>query len=147
MAVLGSRMLVDGTVYQTLVSIVSQLAIPDSSLNSNSSPAGCLRSQAMASRGAKVAMVINEETARVGARGPPVMSWYGTWPRWNGSTVSAVTSRRGGWSLQPNDESVIVLVVSYGEVPMSQTGIGVKNVVLVHGGFVDGSGWEGVYRF
>jgi pimeloyl-ACP methyl ester carboxylesterase len=30
---------------------------------------------------------------------------------------------------------------------MSQTGIskGVKNVVLVHGGFVDGSGWQGVY--
>jgi pimeloyl-ACP methyl ester carboxylesterase len=24
--------------------------------------------------------------------------------------------------------------------------IGIKNVVLVHGGFVDGSGWEGVYR-
>src|SRR5215471_2483148 len=23
---------------------------------------------------------------------------------------------------------------------------GVRNVVLVHGGFVDGSGWEGVYR-
>src|SRR5690349_15117696 len=23
---------------------------------------------------------------------------------------------------------------------------GVKNVVLVHGGFVDGSGWEGVYQ-
>jgi len=21
-----------------------------------------------------------------------------------------------------------------------------KNIVLVHGGFVDGSGWEGVYR-
>jgi pimeloyl-ACP methyl ester carboxylesterase len=34
------------------------------------------------------------------------------------------------------------------EVFMSQAGpfIGVKNVVLVHGGFVDGSGWEGVYR-
>jgi len=31
---------------------------------------------------------------------------------------------------------------------MSQAGAanGVKNVVLVHGGFVDGSGWEGVYR-
>jgi pimeloyl-ACP methyl ester carboxylesterase len=30
---------------------------------------------------------------------------------------------------------------------MSQTGTGegVKNVVLVHGGFVDGSGWRGVY--
>ena len=23
---------------------------------------------------------------------------------------------------------------------------GLKNVVLVHGGFVDGAGWEGVYR-
>jgi len=31
---------------------------------------------------------------------------------------------------------------------MSQPGTmaGVKNVVLVHGGFVDGSGWEGVYK-
>ena len=28
---------------------------------------------------------------------------------------------------------------------MSQTSEGVKNVVLVHGGFVDGSGWQGVY--
>ena len=30
---------------------------------------------------------------------------------------------------------------------MSQAGSieGVKNVVLVHGGFVDGSGWQGVY--
>ena len=26
------------------------------------------------------------------------------------------------------------------------TSSGIKNVVLVHGGFVDGSGWEGVYR-
>jgi pimeloyl-ACP methyl ester carboxylesterase len=31
---------------------------------------------------------------------------------------------------------------------MSQAGTatGVKNIVLVHGGFVDGSGWEGVYK-
>ena len=30
---------------------------------------------------------------------------------------------------------------------MSQTRAseGVKNIVLVHGGFVDGSGWQGVY--
>jgi len=28
---------------------------------------------------------------------------------------------------------------------MTQNGI-VKNIVLVHGGFVDGSGWEGVYK-
>src|SRR4029434_9104618 len=32
------------------------------------------------------------------------------------------------------------------EVVMPHAGHGVKNVVLVHGGFVDGSGWEGVYR-
>lgn len=29
---------------------------------------------------------------------------------------------------------------------MQQNRIAVKNIVLVHGGFVDGSGWEGVYR-
>jgi hypothetical protein len=31
---------------------------------------------------------------------------------------------------------------------MSQTGAAarVRNVVLVHGGFVDGSGWRGVYE-
>jgi pimeloyl-ACP methyl ester carboxylesterase len=36
----------------------------------------------------------------------------------------------------------------FGEVVMSQTGTSsaVKNIVLVHGGFVDGSGWQGVYR-
>ena len=35
------------------------------------------------------------------------------------------------------------------EVVMSQTRTveGVKNIVLVHGGFVDGSGWRDVYRF
>src|SRR5437867_124988 len=36
----------------------------------------------------------------------------------------------------------------FGEVLMSQvsTPTVVKNVVLVHGGFVDGSGWQGVYK-
>src|SRR5712675_197332 len=35
-----------------------------------------------------------------------------------------------------------------GRFLMSQTGTlaGVKNIVLVHGGFVDGSGWQGVYK-
>src|SRR4249920_2276636 len=28
---------------------------------------------------------------------------------------------------------------------LTKTNEGVKNVVLVHGGFVDGSGWQGVY--
>ena len=28
----------------------------------------------------------------------------------------------------------------------ARTAAGVRAVVLVHGGFVDGSGWEGVYK-
>ena len=37
--------------------------------------------------------------------------------------------------------------IGYQEVSMSQEIAkgGIKNVVLVHGGFVDGSGWQGVY--
>jgi pimeloyl-ACP methyl ester carboxylesterase len=31
-------------------------------------------------------------------------------------------------------------------MPQASTSSHVKNVVLVHGGFVDGSGWEGVYK-
>jgi len=43
---------------------------------------------------------------------------------------------------------VIALMFGFREVLMSQTNtpIGVKNIVLVHGGFVDGSGWQGVYK-
>src|SRR5262245_39974352 len=42
---------------------------------------------------------------------------------------------------------IIALVLGYQEVSMSQAKAngGIKNVVLVHGGFVDGSGWQGVY--
>lgn len=41
-----------------------------------------------------------------------------------------------------------LITLALGEVHMSQAyaANGVKNVVLVHGGFVDGSGWEGVYK-
>src|SRR4029077_19147684 len=44
--------------------------------------------------------------------------------------------------------SVGALLFGFGEVAMSQTSQpgDVRNVVLVHGGWVDGSGWEGVYR-
>lgn len=44
--------------------------------------------------------------------------------------------------------AVITSMFSSQEILMSQenTSIGVKNIVLVHGGFVDGSGWEGVYK-
>jgi pimeloyl-ACP methyl ester carboxylesterase len=40
-----------------------------------------------------------------------------------------------------------MLMVGYEEVYMSEArGVeGVKNVLLIHGGFVDGSGWQGVY--
>src|SRR5262245_7773109 len=42
---------------------------------------------------------------------------------------------------------IIAVMLGLGEVLMAQAGraTGVQNVVLVHGGFVDGSGWEGVY--
>jgi len=42
---------------------------------------------------------------------------------------------------------IIMMVLGYGEVFMSQARAveGVKNVLLIHGGFVDGSGWQGVY--
>src|SRR5258705_5150709 len=44
--------------------------------------------------------------------------------------------------------SVGALLFGFGEVAMSQTSQfgSVRNVVLVHGGWVDGSGWEGVYK-
>src|ERR1700681_1454494 len=44
--------------------------------------------------------------------------------------------------------SVGALWFGLGEVAMSQTShpSNVRNVVLVHGGWVDGSGWEGVYK-
>src|SRR5436190_14131999 len=40
-----------------------------------------------------------------------------------------------------------MMVLGYGEVFMSQAKAseGVKNVLLIHGGFVDGPGWQGVY--
>jgi pimeloyl-ACP methyl ester carboxylesterase len=43
---------------------------------------------------------------------------------------------------------MIGLIFSIGEARMSQanTTAHIKNVVLVHGGFVDGSGWDGVYQ-
>jgi pimeloyl-ACP methyl ester carboxylesterase len=40
---------------------------------------------------------------------------------------------------------IVALALGSKEVLMSQTRDGVRNVVLVHGGFVDGSGWQGVY--
>ena len=55
----------------------------------------------------------------------------------------ATKTRRVVFSVLP----IIALVVGYQEVFMSDAKAsgGVKNVVLVHGGFVDGSGWQGVY--
>src|SRR5467141_2225460 len=43
---------------------------------------------------------------------------------------------------------IITLVFCVGGVVLAQTSpsAAVKNIVLVHGGFADGSGWEGVYK-
>ena len=48
------------------------------------------------------------------------------------------------WGLLP----VITFVLGFEGSVVAQTSpsAAVKNVVLVHGGFVDGSGWEGVYK-
>src|SRR5258708_14771883 len=42
---------------------------------------------------------------------------------------------------------IIMVMLGYGEVFMFQANAaaGVKNVLLIHGGFVDGTGWQGVY--
>src|SRR3979490_1829849 len=44
--------------------------------------------------------------------------------------------------------AIMTLILSRGENTMAQTKSTavVKNIVLVHGGLVDGSGWEGVYN-
>ena len=41
----------------------------------------------------------------------------------------------------------VMVVLGHREVFMSEAkaAAGVRNILLVHGGFVDGSGWEGVY--
>src|SRR5271166_2388105 len=43
---------------------------------------------------------------------------------------------------------IVAMMFGIGKDLMAQTNAStlVKNVVLVHGGFVDGSGWEGVYK-
>ena len=43
----------------------------------------------------------------------------------------------------------IMTIISSAErnlMAQTNTSTVVKNIVLVHGGFVDGSGWEGVYK-
>lgn len=44
--------------------------------------------------------------------------------------------------------AIMTITFSMGKDLMAQTNTSavVKNIVLVHGGFVDGSGWEGVYK-
>jgi pimeloyl-ACP methyl ester carboxylesterase len=44
--------------------------------------------------------------------------------------------------------AIMTIILSIGENTMAQTKSTavVKNIVLVHGGLVDGSGWEGVYN-
>ena len=60
------------------------------------------------------------------------------------SWTSALRTRHIALGVLP----IAAITLIFGEAQMSHAGTanGVKNVVLVHGGFVDGSGWEGVYK-
>jgi pimeloyl-ACP methyl ester carboxylesterase len=53
-------------------------------------------------------------------------------------------TQRIAWALP----AIIAIVFGGSRIAMSQTSTtgNVKNIVLVHGGFVDGSGWKGVYN-
>src|SRR3954465_8916433 len=51
----------------------------------------------------------------------------------------------GRQTLAGSDSAAATLGAAAGERPRGDSPQGVRNVVLVHGGFVDGSGWEGVY--
>src|SRR3954469_23378696 len=71
----------------------------------------------------------------------------GTQPQGQGGQMAAFRVRRTSRAPQIA-LGLFVLIFSIGEVRMSEgnTTAHIKNVVLVHGGFVDGSGWEGVYQ-
>src|SRR5215510_1204927 len=58
--------------------------------------------------------------------------------------TSGLRTRRMAFGFLP----IAAITLGFGEVQMSHAGpaSSVKNVVLVHGGFVDGSGWEGVHN-
>ena len=57
-------------------------------------------------------------------------------------------SKKRFWQVVLGFLSIVVITFGVMEAPVSNadTAKGIKNVVLVHGGFVDGSGWEGVYK-
>jgi pimeloyl-ACP methyl ester carboxylesterase len=42
--------------------------------------------------------------------------------------------------------TLLTMTLGFGGVLMAQTSTRARTVVLVHGGFVDGSGWQGVYK-
>src|ERR1022692_3208753 len=58
--------------------------------------------------------------------------------------VRKLNTRRTIFAVLP----IMTMIYGMGKDLMAQTNASavVKNIVLVHGGFVDGSGWEGVYK-
>src|SRR5258705_10771658 len=60
-----------------------------------------------------------------------------------GKRFTATTVRRAFLGLVP----IIMVMLGYGEVFMSEAkaAAGVKKILLIHGGFVGGSGWQGGY--
>src|SRR5215469_8165857 len=63
-------------------------------------------------------------------------------------TRNRVAVEREPWPSILGLLAVITFIFCFGGALMAQTSTSpaVKNVVLVHGGFVDGSGWEAVYE-
>jgi pimeloyl-ACP methyl ester carboxylesterase len=67
-----------------------------------------------------------------------------------------ITMRQNGIAVELSARRIIffgflpILAFSFGVggtlMAQTSTSAAVKNIVLVHGGFVDGSGWQGVYR-
>jgi pimeloyl-ACP methyl ester carboxylesterase len=62
--------------------------------------------------------------------------------------VAAVTATTNDGCRRVFFPAIVALMVAHQEVSMTLTSgtSGIKHVVLVHGGFVDGSGWQGVYN-
>src|SRR5258706_7985756 len=63
-------------------------------------------------------------------------------------TMKRTTSPHQIGSMVIRSLAIVGIMLGVGETLMAQAGAsgGVRNVVLVHGGFVDGSGWQGVYN-
>ena len=63
-------------------------------------------------------------------------------------STGGMTVGRGRRSIIFGFLPIVAIMLGFGATLLSQTSTSgvVRNIVLVHGGFVDGSGWQGVYK-